>query len=415
MPLVPEPGPLRVLAAATLVNTFGNGLMYTTNALYFTRIVGLSPAQVGIGLTCAGFAGMISGIPLGHLGDRVGPRELQIVLVAVVAALTLLYTLVQSFWQFAVLASVVVFFEAGTRSTRGALIARAVPSERRVYARAYLRSITNIGITLGAALAGIALHLDTAAAYKTLIVLDALTYVGAAVVMLWLPHVRAVSAAHSASGLQALRDRPYVAMVLVSAILGMHFGLIEIGMPLWVSGHTSAPRSLVSLLFIVNTVAVVAFQVRASRGIDTAAAGARSMARAGWVLLVACVLFAVADGPARWAAIAILVAAAAVHVYGEILQSAGTFCLTMELAPEHAQGQYQGLAGTGMTLSFMLAPAVVAFLPLGLGRPGWLVLGGLFVVAGMALVPVTAWAERTRVRYATVLDDPPVSAIPTLD
>jgi MFS family permease len=403
MPLVPERGPLRVLAAATLVNTFGNGLMYTTSALYLTRIVGLSAAQVGIGLTCAGLAGMLSGIPLGHLGDRVGPRELQIALVAVVAALTLLYTLVQSFWQFAVLASFVVFFEAGTRSTRGALIARAVPYERRTYARAYLRSTTNMGLTLGAAVAGIALHLDTAAAYKTLIVVDAVTYAGAAVVMLWLPHVPVLGDARAASGLQALRDRPYVAMVLVSAILGMHFGLIEIGVPLWVSGHTHAPRALVSLLFVINTVAVVLFQVRASRGIDYPAAGARSMARAGWVLLAACTLFALADGPGRWTAVAILIAAAGVHVYGEILQSAGTFCLNFELAPEHAQGQYQGLAGTGMTMSFMLAPAVVAFLPLGLGRPGWLILGCLFVVSGMALAPITAWAERTRGRYASLV------------
>jgi predicted MFS family arabinose efflux permease len=415
MPLVPEPGPLRVLAVASLVNTFGNGLMFTTSALYFTRIVGLSAAQVGIGLTCAGLAGMVSGIPLGHLGDRLGPREMQIGLVAVVAVLTLLYTVVQSFWQFAVLASVVVFFEAGTRSTRGALIARAVPYDRRVYARAYLRSITNIGITLGAAVAGIALHLDTAAAYKTLIVVDAVTYAGAAAVMLWLPHVPVVRSASSTSGLQALRDRPYVAMVLVSSVLGLHFGLIEIGVPLWVSGHTSAPRSLVSLLFIINTVAVVLFQVRASRGIDSPAAGARSMARAGWVLLVACGLFALADGPGREAAVVILVAAAAVHVYGEILQSAGTFCLNLELAPEHAQGQYQGLAGTGMTLSFMLSPALVAFLPLGLGRPGWLILGCLFVMSGMALVPITAWAERTRGRFASLVDDPPVSAVPTVD
>jgi predicted MFS family arabinose efflux permease len=412
MRLVPEPGPLRVLAAATLVNTFGNGLMYTTNALYFTRIVGLSAAQVGVGLSCAGFVGLLSGIPLGHLADRVGPREMQIVLLAIISVLSLLYTQVRDFWQFTALVSVVVFFDAGTRAARGALIARAMPFDRRVYARAYLRSITNVGITLGAALAAVALHLDTPTAYKTLIVVDAATYAGCAVVLRRLPHVPVVSTGRTSSAAwQALRDRPYVAMVLVSGILSLHFGLIEIGMPLWVSAHTHAPRSLVSLLFIVNTVAVVLFQVRATRGIDSPAAGARSMARAGWVLFGACCLFAVADGPGRWEAVAILVAAAGVHVYGEILQSAGSFCLNYDLAPEHAQGQYQGLAGTGMTLSFMLAPAVVAFLPLGLGWPGWLMLGGLFALSGMALIPITARAERTRDRYASLVAEPGVPEV----
>lgn len=405
MPLVPDPGPLRVLASATLVNTFGNGLMFTISALYFTRIVGLSAVQVGVGLSMAGLVGLLSGIPLGHAADRLGPREMQMALVSVIAVLSLGYTVIGQFWQFALLASVIAFFDAGTRSARGALIARAVPPDRRVYARAYLRSVTNIGITLGAALAGVALHLDTPAAYRTLIVIDAVTYAGTAVVLRSLPTVPAVASEHAASPWQALRDRPYVAMVLVSGVLAMHFGVIEIGMPLWVVNHTDAPRSLVSLLFIVNTVAVVLFQVRASRGVDTPAAGARAMARAGWVLLAACGLFAASGGRGVMSATVLLLAAAAVHVYGEILQSAGSFCLNIELAPEHAQGQYQGLAGTGMTMSFMLAPSVVALLPLGLGSVGWLILGAMFVVSGTALVPIVGWAQRTRPRWTSAADD----------
>jgi MFS family permease len=400
MPLLPERGPLRVLATATLVNTFGNGLMFTISALYFTRIIGLTAVEVGIGLSCAGLVGLLAGIPLGHAADRIGPREMQMALVCVVAALSALYVFVTTFWQFLVVASVIAFFDAGTRAARGALIARAFPQGRRVYARAYLRSITNIGITFGAAVAGVALHLDTPAAYKTLIIVDVLTYATTAVILRRLPSVASVKAHAAASPWQALRDRPYVVMVLVSGVLAMHFGLLEIGMPLWVANHTEAPRTLVSLLFIINTVAVVLFQVRATRGMDVPLAGARSMARAGLVLFVACVLFASTEDLGRTAAIAVLIAAATVHVYGEILQSAGSFCLNIELAPEHAQGQYQGLAGTGMTLSFMLAPSVVALLPLGMGRMGWLLLGAMFVASGAALVPITRWAEATRSTYA---------------
>jgi sugar phosphate permease len=400
MPLIPERGALRTLAAATLVNTFGTGMMFTTSALYFTRIVGLSPAQVGVGLTCAGLVGLLSGVPLGHVADRVGPREIQIALVSAIAALDLLYAVVGAFWQFVVVACVIAFFDSGTRSARGALIALAVGRDRRSYARAYLRAITNIGITAGAACAGIALHLDTGAAYRTLIVVDAATYALCALVLVALPRIPPVSREHAASPWQALSDRPYVAMVFVSGLLALHFGLIEIGVPLWVANYTSAPRTLVSLLFIVNTVSVVLFQVRVARGVDTPAQGARAMRRAGVVLFVACALFASADGPSRPEAIALLIAAAAVHVLGEILQSAGSFCLNIELAPERAQGQYQGLAGTGMMLSTMLAPSVIALLPLGVGRPGWLILGGVFVVSGALVVPVVAWAERTRDRYA---------------
>ena len=400
MSLLPERGPLRVLAAATLVNTFGNGLMFTASALYFTRIVGLSAAQVGIGLTVAGIVGLFAGMPVGHAADRMGPREMQLLLLSAMTVLVLGYIVVTTFWQFVAVACCVSLLDAGSRSARGALIARAMPPDRRVYARAYLRSVTNLGIAAGAACAGIALHLDTATAYRTLIVVDAMTFLLAGLVMRQLPRVAPVSREHAASPWLVLRDRPYVAMVLTSSVLGLHFGLIEIGVPLWVANHTDAPRSLVSALFIINTVAIVLFQVRVSRGVDVPAAGARAMWRAGWVLFVACLLFASADGLGAWQAAAVLVVAALVHVVGEILQSAGSFCLNIELAPEHAQGQYQGLAGTGMALSMMLAPSVVAFLPLGLGRPGWVVLGVVFVLAGALQIPVTRWAERTRDQYA---------------
>jgi MFS family permease len=413
MPLVPERGPLRTLAAGTLVNTFGNGLMFTTSALYFTRIVGLSPTQVGIGLTCSGVVAMLSAMPLGHLADRLGPRETLVAMVTAMAGLELVYTVVGSFWQFVSVACGLTMLDAGSRSARNALIARAIERGQATYARAYLRSITNIGITAGAALAGVALHFDTAAAYRTLIVVNAITYAGTAIVLLGLERVPPIVREHAASPWQALSDRPYVAMVVVSGFLALHFGLLEIGVPLWVANHTDAPRTLVSVLFVINTVSVVLFQVRATRGVDSPSAGARAMRRAGVVLFAACVLFASAEGPPRTAAIALLVAAAAVHVYGEIMQSAGSFTLNIELAPDQAQGQYQGLAGSGMTLSFMLAPSIVAVLPLGLGKPGWLILGAVFVAAGFALTPVVAWAERTRDRYARPIPSASPSADPS--
>ncbi|MFD0527610.1 hypothetical protein ACFQ1I_11025 [Kitasatospora arboriphila] len=60
--LHPDPT-VRRLAAITLVNTLGNGLFMTLGALYFTRMLGLPAAQVGIGLTAAGLCGVLIGVP----------------------------------------------------------------------------------------------------------------------------------------------------------------------------------------------------------------------------------------------------------------------------------------------------------------------------------------------------------------
>ena len=51
--LLPSDPLARRLALATLVNRFGTGLFMTISALYFTRIVGLSVTQVGLGARLA--------------------------------------------------------------------------------------------------------------------------------------------------------------------------------------------------------------------------------------------------------------------------------------------------------------------------------------------------------------------------
>jgi Na+/melibiose symporter-like transporter len=72
--LLPEPGPRRVYGLATLVNTFGFGLVVTSLVLYFTRVVHLGSLQVGLGLTISGLIGLVAGVPVGALADRHGPH-----------------------------------------------------------------------------------------------------------------------------------------------------------------------------------------------------------------------------------------------------------------------------------------------------------------------------------------------------
>src|SRR5450631_1836740 len=66
---------LRVMAGSTLVNTFGNGALMTTFALYFTRVVGLRPTQVGLALSAGALAGFLVQVPAGHVADLRGPRR----------------------------------------------------------------------------------------------------------------------------------------------------------------------------------------------------------------------------------------------------------------------------------------------------------------------------------------------------
>ena len=398
--LVPEPGPVRSLALVTLVNTTGNGIFFTLSALYFTRIVGLSVAQVGIGLGIAAAVGLFAGVPVGHLGDRLGPREVMIGLLLAVTAVDVVLLLVDSFVEFVVVASVLSFFDRGSSAVRGGLIAALAGSGSRATTKAYLRSITNVGMTVGTAIAALALHADTRTAYLTVLFVDAATYLASALLMLRVPHVAPAVSDTPPSMFLALRDVPFVVMTLVSAVLAIHYWILEIAMPLWVVEHTEAPKSLVAVLMFVNTGVVIAFQVLVARRVTTPATAVRASLLSGLLFLAACVAFGASGGQTVAVAVVLLVAAALLQVVGELYQASAGFLLGFELAPDTAQGQYQGLFGMGQGIASMIAPPLIAFLPLAMGVPGWWLLGLILLGAAVALRPAVAWCERTRPRYA---------------
>jgi hypothetical protein len=388
---LPAPGPLRPLALATLLSRVGNGLLMTISVLYFTRIVGLSIAQVGLGLTVAGLFGLLASIPFGHLADRWGPRTLFVVLSLLLSLLALLYLVIGTFWQFLAVATAVTVLDRGSNAVRFALIADVTQGSERVAARAYLRSMTNIGVTAGAGVGAIALSFGTATSYKLMYGVYVVLGVIAALVVLAVPRV-APQPRTDGPVWVALRDRGYLAVSGLNAAISIHYSVIDIAIPLWVVEHTNAPHWAAALPLIVNAAGVAVLQVRSARGIVDTASAARATRTAGLLLLASMVLFATASAGDALVAIAVLVVAASVQVAGELLQSSGSFLLGFDLAAEHAQGQYQGVWNTSTSVSSMVAPTVMALLPLGLGVPGWIVLGVWFAVTGMLFVPVVRWA-----------------------
>ncbi|HEX5598715.1 MAG TPA: MFS transporter [Micromonosporaceae bacterium] len=396
MRLLPESGAARTLTVATLVNTVGRGIWLTVSALFLTRSVGLTVPQVGIGLAVIALVSLIAATPMGYLADRHGPRNIQVVALVAVGGLTAAMSTVRSFPAFLLVGVATAVADAAVRGARGAVIAGAVPADQRVRTRAYLRATTNVGISVGAVLAGAGIAADTRGAYVTLILFDAFTFLVAAAILTRLPPIPPVPVPTRGPRLIALRDRPFLAFTALDGLMSMHFGLINIALPLWIAGHTTAPRWLISVLMLINTTMVVLFQVRASRGTEQVPGAARAARRGGLAIGAACVIFAASGAGPAPVAVTLLLAGAFVHVIGELWHAAAGWGISFGLAPAHAQGQYQGAYGMGMQLGSMVAPVVVTTLAIGWGAPGWLVLGLLFVLLGVLVPPVVRWALSTR-------------------
>ena len=71
----PDPAGAAALGQSVLF-AVGEGFFLTGSAVFFTQVVGLSSAQVGLGLTIAGVVTFFFAVPLGRVADRVGPKRM---------------------------------------------------------------------------------------------------------------------------------------------------------------------------------------------------------------------------------------------------------------------------------------------------------------------------------------------------
>ncbi|MEU1087465.1 MFS transporter [Streptomyces sp. NPDC005892] len=399
--IIPPGGAPRKLALAQLTNSVGDGAYYVCSALYFSRIVGLSPTAIGAALTLGWALGAVAGVPLGHLADRRGPRGTAVLMSLVTGAAVASFLFVRSYPAFLVAVCVYACAQCGLAAARQALLAALVEPGRRTETRAHLQSTVNAGLALGAALGGVALQLDTEAAYLAAFALDALSFVAAAWLLLRLPApARTAAAAELLPGgrrLAVLRDRPYAVVSLLNMVMLLYMPLLSVVLPLWIVQRTEAPGWTVSALLVVNTVSVVLFQVRIASRVRGLGSASRSVRQAGLVLLLACLVFASSSlGTSAWAAGALLLAAAVVQVLGEMLLGAGSWEIGFDLAPADKQGQYQGFYGAGTAVARLVGPLLLTTLILSWGFSGWLVLGGLFLTAGTAMGPAVRRASARR-------------------
>ncbi|MFI9770133.1 MFS transporter [Streptomyces sp. NPDC052415] len=391
--LLPSGGPARVLTGITLVHTLGQGLWMALSAIYATTVLDLTPGQFGVGVGIAAGMALAVSTPTGLLADRVGPRSVQIWSFLALGPLTAALLAVDGFAQYVVVLSVQAVAYSASRSARMAMVAGLFPAAERVSVRAYLRATSNVSVSVGAALAGLLLVVDSDQAYRLAVVFNAATYLATGLLTLLLPAVPA-QPARPGPALIVLRDRPYLAFIALDGLLSMHNLLLDVVLPLWILHHTDAPRWTIAAILLTNTVTVVLLQVRAARGTDEPRAAARASRSGSLCLAVACLVFAATGGVSAAVAGALLLLGALAHVLGEMRQSAGSWGMSFGLAPEHAQGQYQGTYAMGADLGKMIAPALLTWLVIEHGTLGWLSMAVGFVLIGAAMPAVVNRALR---------------------
>jgi MFS family permease len=388
--IIPNDNTQRRLAMVFVVNSLGNGAYTPIALLFLVRVADWSVVRAGIAFTIAGLVAVVSSMAMGVVADRIDSRTLSITLFAIagisVAGLCTL-TWVRSYGLLLIILSISASANLGSRPVWGVLIAE-IGSTDRVRLRAQLRSLSNISLAAGAALAGLGVELGNDLSYNLLILTNALTFFAAAIILYRTPVTtkRAVRP-ESASRLPVLRDTRFIAVSAANIVMSWQYSVVAIALPLWIVLRSNSPHWMAGGAVAINGLFVVAFQVRASRTVQGSSGTGTALRLAGIFFLLACCGFGLTSFTPETATLLVIGTAVMVQSAGEVLHAAASFEIPYAASPAHAIGQYQGVFETSLSISTVSAPAVLTLFCISWGFFGWVTLGALFAACGL----VSGW------------------------
>jgi hypothetical protein len=402
----------RRLLAASFADALGTGLFLPLSVIYLTRVVGLSPARVGLGLTIAGFLAIAASPLSGALLGRFDARKIVLGCFAASAFGFVAYIAVGSFASFLGVAIVIQFASRMERPATAVLALGVTPRPRQVDALAWQRSLRNLGYGAGGLLAALALLAHGKTPFVVLLAANAASYVLAGLLVLQLPAVQPPERAEGdATGYrEVIRDRAYAGLALLNVIMSLHDSLLLVAMPLWIVTRTDAPLPLTGLLFALNTVLVVLLQARTTRNMAARGGIARGYRTAAVSFVLACGAFALAAGAPVFVAIVLLVFALGALTTAELVTSAGEWFFSVQLAPTRLRERYVSVFKTSMAVQQAVGPVLVTTALVGWGRLGWLALAVLLAAGTLASRRLGAREIDRRVSPTLATPPPKVSA-----
>ncbi|GAA2645092.1 MFS transporter [Paractinoplanes durhamensis] len=397
---VRPPSPLAGrLSVQSLLFALGEGAFLTGSAVFFTQIVGLSAAQVGLGLTIAGIAAFLAALPMGKLVDRFGPKKMWAAGAAGQAAMFAVWPFITGFHGYLAMAVGMEVIGALGFVAYGAYTIDVLPPGERVKSRAYMYSALNLGFTLGALTGGVAL------AFHSNHVLHALPWFTATA---FLVNATAISrlprAAHDnrspadrkvkIPGPGPLGNPGWLLTNFFVGVFWTNQVLLNVVIPLWLVEETDAPRVLLAFLFGTNTVMCIFLPMVAARGVTGVSTALRAVRVSSTFFVISCLITMATHDTVGWVTIALVWLGHVTVTGAELYLSAAGWTFEAELMDPRQRGAYQGAASLSSTLGKVWAPAAYTFLAMKWGSAGWLVIAGIVVVATIGVHPSTRLARR---------------------
>jgi|1186.fasta_scaffold00131_3 hypothetical protein len=373
------PGVARLLTVA-LVDRTGSGLFVPISVVYLHRVAGLSLTDIGLVLTVAGMVGTLAPLMSGRLLRRLDARWVVTGCFLTCAAALTGYSQARSFA--AVLAAATVLQVATRMERPGTAVLALGLSRDRIGILSWQHTLGNLGYGLGALAAAGALLVGRETAVVAALLVDAASYVVGAALVATLPRpVLTADAEHRTTYGELISEPRPAALLGLHGVLALHDSVLLVGLPAWVLA-TGVTPAVSPALFALNTVLVVALQVRVARWVARSG-GSVGYARAGLLLGAACLTFALSTMVPHAAAAGVLIGAVVLLTLGESGHTAAEAWLAVALTEGRAPGTVLGLLKTTMSVQQALGPLLVVVLLTAGGPVGWVVLAALLLAAAL--------------------------------
>ena len=375
------------LSLALLVNRAGT-MVLPFLSLYLTRELGLPIVDAGKLIAFYG-AGAVTGSAVGGwLSDRVDPVRVQRWTLVLTGALMLSLIGVRETWQLGLLFFLVGMVGDAFRPAMMVAVTRCSRPEQRTRSFALMRLAANAGMAIGPATGGWLASVN----YDLLFVVDALTCVGAAVVLLVaLPTLPApVDDDEDAVRPSAVpaRDFPFLLFLVIIFAVAISFFQVFTVLPLHLRDSYGIRESAIGSILALNAIIIVVFEMILLRRLERIEP--LHVAAVGGIMLGAGLAMLPLGPPLFFAILATMV-----WTVGEMLLLPISTVIVASRAGPSNTGGYMGFYLMTFGAAFVVAPWAGTHVYEHYGPDVlWAATGiiGLFVAAGcMALRP---WLKR---------------------
>jgi MFS family permease len=354
------------LVGALVIDSVGNGLFLPLSLVYFVLLTPVPLGVVGVVLSIASLIPLPVPIWAGQLVDRLGPKPVvvgaQVLQAAGYAAFTVVNEPVGILLAAATVGVGVRFFWSAVF----ALLADFADGRSGRRSKDSWFTLANIartvGLAVGGLLTGVIVASGAPAAYRATAWTAAAAFLLAAALLMIAvsaPHLRHEHVAGQGY-VGMLRDRPFLALVLVNTVLALSSFFLALALPTVVSRQLGAPPWVTSVLLAGNAVLVALLSAplvrRASRSRRT-----RVLVLAGILWAAGCLLLALLP-VVGGAVVVLLVLGTLCFTIAEALHAPISQGLAEAVAPPASRGRYLATFQYSFAIASIVGPGFFAVL-----------------------------------------------------